>query len=103
MNPHPTNGHVSALDVGPSSDERTGVTLPPNADGIPSGDTGNEAFRVSVSTRPAVRFAVAPPSRLWIAGCLGLGGAFVLLAAFRSLGALLLSFEHRALEALFLP
>ena len=82
---------AATLDLGPASDERTGVTAPTYG----SDDADPE--------RPAVTFAVSPPSRLWIAACLGFGGAFLLLALFRAIGAFLASFEHSALEALLRP
>ena len=66
--------------------------------GQKSGDAPREH-----ATRPAVIFDVSPPSRLWEASCIGLSTAFLFIAAFRSLSALLSTLGHPTLEAYFLP
>lgn len=52
--------------------------------------------------RGAIRFEVSPASRLWVAICLGSGGAFFAVAMLWSLSAAVMSLEHAVLEAFYL-
>ncbi len=97
-----------ALDVRLGSAQRRPVGP---ANDVPRGEGEREASRPVPrtgthrlsETRTAVPFAIAPGTHLWVAACMGIGGGFFAAAAFKSLGVLLASFEHRALEALFHP
>lgn len=49
-----------------------------------------------------MEYAPAPGADLWVAACLGLGGAFLAGSLLLGLGELLYELEHPILEALFL-
>jgi len=102
---HGNDGYRARLDVGARSVERTAVQPPDSgSDGKMVAETpAIRSTEREVPARAGVQFVVAPASRLWTAACMGLGGAFLAAALFRSFGAFLSSFEHLALEALFLP
>ncbi|MEM7676716.1 MAG: hypothetical protein AAF449_12005 [Myxococcota bacterium] len=101
--PRPGASHhgLAWLDVGPRSVERTAVLPPDSASNGKA--TAEAAVESESSAHFGVQFEVSPLSRLWTAVCFGTAGAFFMAALFRSFGALVGSFEHRALEALFLP
>lgn len=50
--------------------------------------------------RPVV-FQAAPASRLWVAACLGMGGAFLAITTFMGLGEVLYAVQRLVLQAIF--
>jgi hypothetical protein len=58
--------------------------------------------RAGIIERP-VEFAPEPASRLWIAICLGVGGAIFFACLFLGLGEVLLSLKRQVLEAIVQP
>lgn len=52
-------------------------------------------------TPDAIEYASAPLSHLWIAACLGIGGALLVASLFLGLGEVLYSVKRLVLEAIF--